>query len=1044
MSLTDVCIRRPILAWMLMAATVVFGAVALTRVGISEFPDVDHPIISVALSWEGAAPEAMETDVVEIVEESLSQVEGVKTIASSSRQGTASVTVELHLSRDVDLAMQDVQARVAQVQRRLPRDMDPPVVSKTNPEDQPIMWVGLSGPFAPQTLADTARYAVKEKLQTIPGVGEVIMGGLPERALRIWVNSSRLDEWNLTVKDVIAALQRGHVELPAGRIDARGREINVRILGEALDLGTLRALTVAERDGYPVRLEDVALVEDGFQEVRRLSRVNGNPAQGLGIKKQRGANAVAVALAVREVMAQVRPGLPKGMEIGINFDSTVFVEEAVEELQFEVLLAIVLTALVCWMFLGSISATLNVILAIPMSLMGTIAVIYFLGFTLNTFTLLALALAVGIVVDDAIMVMENIHRHHAMGKGPDESASDGTGEIRFAALAATVAVVAIFIPVVFMEGVIGRFFLEFGITFCVAVMLSYLEAITLAPSRTAQVFRKMAAERSRRAQQGGDHEHRDSLTERVFAGLANVYGKALRFALRRPLRVLAGAFGLLVAAFFVFQKIPSEFAPSQDQGRLMINLRTAVGTDLEETDRAVRRAEAFLNARPEVARSYVVIGSFRDGAVNSATLFVTLVPRGQRMSAGEFANVIRKEVSTYPGLRAIIQDQANRGFGGGRRSFPVELSVRGHDWDELVRQSRLLVDKLEATGTVVDLDTDYQVGMPELRISPDRARASDLGVPIDDIATTINALVGGVRAGKFSSGGRRIDVRLQLLADQRARPQDVSRLRVRAADGTLVPLSTLVVQEERPTLQEITRIDRERAISIFGNVAKGSSQADALAAAASLAAELPAGYRAVAGGSSVTFETSMRGLWFALGLGILVAYMVLASQFNSLVHPVTVLTILPLSMAGAVAALYVSGFTLNVFSMIGLLLLMGIVKKNSIILVDYANQLRDGARESGAIADAREAMTRAGPVRLRPILMTSAATMMAAVPSALGLGPGAEIRMPMAVAVIGGVLVATALSLFVVPAFYCVVARRARPHVKASAAPDTQDMSPSS
>ncbi|HMY20715.1 MAG TPA: efflux RND transporter permease subunit, partial [Polyangium sp.] len=466
MNLTEACLRKPVLAWMMMFATILFGIVAASRIGISQFPDVDFPTINVSVSWEGATPEAVEHDIVEQLEEAVMQVEGVQSLTSSSRQGSASITVELDLARNVDAALQDVQAKVSQAQMRLPRDIDPPTISKTNPEDNPIVWIGLFGPFPPQDLADYARYRVKEKLQTIPGVGEVTLGGSLERNVRIWLDADKLAARALTVTDVSAALRREHVELPAGRIESTGREVNVRVLGEALDLDTLRRITVREQGGQVTYLEDVALVEDGFEDVRRMSRVNATPSQGLGVRKQRGSNAVAVAQSVKAALADIQKTLPEGMTVGINFDTTKYIEQSVHEIERELILAVILTALVCWLFLGSLSSTLNVVLAIPMSLLGTVGVIYFLGFTLNTFTLLGLSLAVGIVVDDAIMVLENIFRHAEEGKDRMRAAREGTAEITFAALAATVAVIAIFIPVVFMKGIMGRFFLQFGVTLC--------------------------------------------------------------------------------------------------------------------------------------------------------------------------------------------------------------------------------------------------------------------------------------------------------------------------------------------------------------------------------------------------------------------------------------------------------------------------------------------------------------------------------------------------------------------------------------------------
>jgi hydrophobe/amphiphile efflux-1 (HAE1) family protein len=1010
MSITEACIKKPVFAWMLMAATIVFGLVAAQRIGISQFPDVDFPTINISVTWEGAAPESIESDVVEPIEEAVMQVEGVKSITSNARQGSGSITVELDLSRNVDLALQDVQTKVSQAQRRLPNDVDPPVISKTNPEDQPIMWIGLSGPFSPQVLSDYANYRIKEKLQTVEGVGEVTLGGSLERNVRIWVDAQKLDAKGLTVTDITAALNREHVELPAGRIETEGREVNVRVMGEALNLETLRDIIIREQDGATVYLHDVALVEDGFADVRRLSRVDGNPAQGMGIRKQRGANAVAVAKGVRAALDELRKELPEGMLLGINFDSTRFIEESVHEIEIELLLACLLTALVCWMFLGSLSSTLNVVLAIPMSLLGTVAVIYFLGFTLNTFTLLGLALAVGIVVDDAIMVLENIFRHSEMGKDRVRAAREGTSEITFAALAATLAVVAIFIPVIFMEGVIGKFFLQFGVTLCVAVLLSYLEAITLAPARCAQLLKT-------------SREHRGKVgqaVDRAFGKLEGFYAKVLDKVLKRPGWVLLAAGVVLGFSVFAFRALQSEFVPSQDQSRLMIRVQTAVGSSLEETNQLFHRAEAYLMSRPDVTRVFAVVGGFGGGSgVNTGNLMVTLVPPDQRMPQSEVQQQVRKELNSYPGLRAVVQDLSQSGFTA-QRGFPVEFSVRGSDWDKLVDASLGMREKLQASGKVVDVDSDYQLGMPELRITPDRARAADLGISVESVATTINSLVGGVRVGKYNAGGRRIDVRLRLLADQRSRPEDLSALKVRASSGELVPLSSLVRQEERPALQAITRRDRERAISIFANVAPGASQQEAIALVERTAKELPGGSRVVLGGASVAFRESMDSLLFALGLGILVAYMVLASQFNSFLHPVTVLTILPLSVAGAAFALGATGTTLNIFSMIGLLLLMGIVKKNSIILVDYALQ----QREQGA--DAVEAMRRAGPVRLRPILMTSIATMMAAVPAALALGAGSETRQPMAIAVLGGLSVSTLLSLVVVPAFYVVADRNKR------------------
>jgi multidrug efflux pump len=1005
MNLTEACVRKPVLAWMLMAATVVFGLVAAGRIGISQFPDVDFPTINVSASWEGAAPEVIENEVVETLEEALIQIEGIRTITSSARQGSANITVEIELSRDVDLAMQDVQAKVSQAARSLPRDMNPPIISKTNPEDQPIMMVRLGGPYPQRVLSDYVRYGLKEKLQTIPGIGEISLMGTLERNIRIWLDAAQLDEKSLTVRDVISALQREHIELPAGRLETPGREVNVRVLGEAVDLETLRKIVVREVSGSPIYLSDVALVEDGFEDVRRIARVDGGPAQGIGIRKQRGANAVAVAKRVREAIDEYQKTLPEDMSIGITNDSTEFIRQSVNEIQFELLLSVLLTAFVCWLFLGSLSSTLNVILAIPMSLLGTVAIIYFLGFTFNTFTLLGLALAVGIVVDDAIMVMENIFRHREGGKALVPAALEGTKEIAFAALAATLAVVAIFVPVVFMKGIIGRYFLQFGITLCLAVLLSYVEAVTLAPARCSQFLKTTREGRNKVG----------LAVDRAFGRLEKFYSRVLHRGLSKPGLILALAAVLFVAAIGVFMILPSEFVPSQDQSRVSVRIQTAVGSDITETDSLLIKAEDVVKKHAEVTQVFSFVGGMGGGGgVNSGMLYITLVPpRERKLSQAGLSSVLRQELNSIPGLRAVIQDTSQQGFTA-QRGFPVEFSVRGADWNELVPVSQRLMEELTASGTVVDLDSDYRVGMPELRVTPDRAVAADLGVSIDDVATTINALVGGIRVGKYSTGGRRLDVRVKLMAGQRSRPEDISRLRARARNGELVPLSSLVIFEEQAALQAITRRDRERAISIYANVAPGHAQDEALRVVEGLGGNLPVGYRVVLGGSSIAFRESMSSLLFAMVLGILIAYMILGSQFNSFKDPITIITILPLSIAGAAFALLLTGKSLNIFSMIGLLLLMGIVKKNSIILVDYANAFR----EKGF--NAREAMEKAGPIRLRPILMTATATLMAAIPPALGIGAGAEIRMPMAIAVIGGLVLSTVLSLIVVPSFYVV------------------------
>ncbi|HEY4239577.1 MAG TPA: efflux RND transporter permease subunit [Kofleriaceae bacterium] len=1003
MNLTDLCLRRPVFAWMLMCGTILFGLIAVSRIGVSQFPDVNNPSVSVSVAWAGASPEDVETGIINPIEDSLSQVTGVVEMTSSAKQNSARITVTFDISRDIDLAMQDVQAKVAQVQRKLPTGVDAPTVSKSNPDDTPIMTVGISGAFAPQLLADVARYQLQDALQTLDGVGQVQLSGYRDRAVRIWIDADRLVAKGVTVTDITNAIAKSHVTSSGGQMENGQRAINVRFIGEAADLATLRAIPIRRVNNTDIHLEDVADIQDGFEDETTRARTNHIPVQALGILKQPGSNAVSVANRVRAACADLQEHLPPGMKVEVLFDTTQFIKESVDEIGLELGLAVILTAFVCWLFLGSLSSTLNVLFAIPMSLLGTIAVVYFLGWTLNTFTLLGLSLAVGLVVDDAVMVMENIFRHAEMGKTRMQAAAEGTKEITFAALAATIAVVAIFLPVAFMSGVIGKYFLQFGVTLSVAVVISYFEAITLAPARCASMLKVSAHGRTGFG----------AFMDRQFERLSKGYGRLLGLGLRVPYFVIAGAILVTVGAYFAMKQLNQEMVPSQDQSRLAVNIKMAVGTDIDETDRLTTLAIDKILAHKEITRVLSSVG------VGSSSLSLTMVDPGERsVTQQTFQNTLRRELQQIPGVHATVQDLSQQGFAGGRGK-PVEISVRGPDWNTLVAQAQRIQDQLEKSGLAADLDSDYDIGPPELQISPDRPRAADVSVNVSDIANSVTDLVGGAIVGQYSTAGRRMNVRIRLQAQQRTRPEDLQRLFVRSTTNYLVPLSSVVTADEQPALQTINHANRQRAIRITGNVGPGHAQSEVLAYVDQLQDQLPTGYSMVLSGQSSQFGDSMKSLLFALVIGILVAYMVLASQFNSLLDPATVLTILPLSLAGAMVALWVTGKTLNVFSMIGLLLLMGIVKKNSIILVDYANEVR----HTGQAHDSTEAMKIAGPVRLRPILMTAVATLMAAVPSALGLGPGAETRGPMAIAIIGGLVLSTVLSLFVVPAFYVVTDR---------------------
>ena len=1002
MTLSDLSIRNPVFAWMLMAALIIFGGLGFLRLGVSQMPDVDFPVVNVSVTLEGAAPEVMESDVADVIEDAVATVEGIKEVSSSSRQGQANITIEFDLDRNIDAALQDVQTKIAQAQRNLPREIDPPVVTKTNPEDQPIMWLALSGNRPPQELSDLVRNRFKDQLQALPGVGDIILGGYRERNIRVWLDGARLQAYGLTVTDVLDALRREHVEIPAGRIESPEREMNVRAQGEAASVEDFAAIVVSERGASQIQLRDVAVVQDGLEDKRRISRSMGLPAQGMGIRKQRGSNAVEVGKAVKAKVEELRKALPPDLNLSVVFDGTKPVEEAIHEIEFTLILSVLLTGLVCWLFLGSLSSTFNVLLAIPTSIIGTFAAIYFLGFTLNTFTLLGLSLSVGIVVDDAIMVLENIYRHAERGASRLKAAIDGAREITFAAMAATAAIIAIFLPVAFMKGIIGKFFFQFGVTVSVAVAFSLLEALTLTPSRCSQFL--SVGKRTTRIGRWADA---------VFDRLASAYRRVLGPCLRHRFLVLGGTLVVFLVSLLILGFINREVVPSQDIGRVLGRIQSPVGSSVDYTDQLMRRCEEWVLSRPEVDRYFAAVGGFGGGDVSTGVLFVTLKPRSERsVSQAQFMADMRRELNVIPSLKVTIQDLSQAGFTA-QRGFPVEFTVRGRDWGVLAENAQKIMERMKASPFFVDVDTDYLLGMPEVQIIPNRKLAADLGVSMQDIGDTVNALVGGVRAVKFKDKGRRYDVRVRLLADQRLRPEDISPLLVRTRSGEMARLADLVQIQVKPSLLTITRRNKSRAIGVFANVAPGESQAGALAQVRKIAGQvLPEGYEVVLSGSAQTFQESFWSLIFALVLGLAVSYMVLASQFNSFVHPVTVLLALPFSFTGALIALAVTGKSLNVYSMIGIILLMGIVKKNSIILVDYTNQLRRAGR------DREQALMEACPIRLRPILMTSLSTIAGALPAAVSFGPGAELRQPMALAVIGGVIVSTALTLFTVPAAY--------------------------
>ena len=1026
MNISEISIRRPVFAWMLMTGLIVFGGISFLKMGISQLPDVDFPVVSINIRLEGAAPEVIETEIVDFVEDAVMSVEGVRSVTSRSENSEGTITVEFEMNRSVDLAVQDIQAKLSQIQSRLPREITATTVSKTNPEDQPIILLTLESDKYPlRDLMYFVNDRLKDQFSMVSGVGDITLGGYVDPNLRIWVSGDKLKRYQLSVTDVVNTIQSEHSEQPAGKVDNKSgkRMYYVRTMGEATSVDQFGDIIINQRGGQPnytpIHLGQVARVEDGMADVLRYSRAMGVPGVGLGILKQRGSNAVEVAKAVRAKVIEIQKGLPDGMRLGINFDSTRYIEQAVSELNFTLLLSALLTALVCWMFLGSWSSTLNVLFSIPTSIIGTFIMLYFCGFTLNTFTLLGLSLSIGIVVDDAIMVLENIIRHQEKGQDKVTAALIGSREITFAALAATISIVAIFLPVIFMKGVIGKFFFQFGVTITVAVLLSLVEALTLTPMRCSQFV-----------EIGGRRTRLGKLMESALESATRIYSRLLGKTLDHRWKVILGSlvvFGLSLSTIGLLNK---EFIPSQDQSRFNIRLKTPIGSSLDYSDSTFRAVEKFLAKRQEISRYVLQVGGGSLGDANSGSVLVTMKDRGSRgidpetgheLSQQEFMDLCRKEFKKIPDVRAVIQDLSTKSFTASR-GFPVEFTVQGPEWDQLAGFTKQIVAELDKTGLVTDLDTNYDSAMPEFQVVPDRNKAAAHGVSIFNIGQTVNAMIGGVLVGRYPKGGHRYDIRLKLDESKEDPLQKMKNLYVRNNRGELIPLSDLVRIEEKTSMVEINRRERERAITVYANVKSGQSQQKALLAAEEVSKRvLPPQYHIVLSGSSQTFSESFQGLILALVLGLFVAYMVLASQFNSFIDPLSVLIALPFSVSGAFVALLLAHQSINIYSMIGLVLLMGIVKKNSILLVDFTNQVR-----ARGISPVRNALLEACPVRLRPILMTSVATVAGAIPAALSFGPGAESRIPMAVGVIGGVTLSTLLTLFVVPCVYSLLSRLER------------------
>ena len=1016
MTFAEISIRRPVFAWMLMSALMFFGAICFSNLGVSQLPEATQPVLTISASWNGAAPEVMETEIVNPIEEAVISVQGIQDIESNMREGSASIKLTFYTNKNIDAALQETNSKLRSVQ--LPDDVLPPTISKINTDDNPIMWLAVTS--TKRSFKDVLTYVdlnLRDRIRVIPGVGNLILGGWSDRNLRVWVDNDKLLERQLTILDIRNTLKEENSESSSGYLENDKQESNVRTMGEALSPEQMGNLLITQRGGAriyhsDIHLRDVATIEDGLDDARSLARSNGMVTLGVGIQKQHGENDVKVGQAVRDFVDQINKELAVNapdLHVDVNFDGTRFTGQAIAETELTVLLSVVITGLVCWAFLGSWTSTFNVLLSIPTSALGTFIVMDMLGFTINFFTLLGMSLAIGIVVDDAIMVLENIVRHFHMGKTARQAALDGAREITFAATAATISVISVFIPVLLVNGFVGVFLFQFGMTISTAVGLSLLEAITLTPMRCSQ-FMTAKEDESRFAQ----------WVNRVLNSCSRAYRRTLEFCLGHRWKVVTVALGLFALSLTSVQWIKKEFMPPQDIGVFIINYQTPVGSSLEFTSNKAEELEKILKADPSISHYFVNIGGFGGGETNKGISFVTLKDRSERTENQEAVmDSIRDKIAKdIPNDFKAFMLNPSGSFGGAKRGTSIELSVRGGDYTVLKEKVAEMTKRFSDSGMMTDVDTDFRDGVTEVHVEPDREKAAASGVSVQDIADTINTAIGGVRQGYFTNGIRRYDVRIRLRPEQWRTTSDIDKLLIRTGYGELIPLSSVTTVTEEKKLLSITREMRERAINIYANAATGKSLDQVMAFARQTAKDiLPDGYTLNEVGASKDVVDAFVSFIFTLVMGLLISYMVLAVQFNSFIHPIPVMIALPFSLTGAFLSLLLTHNSLNLYSFIGIVVLMGITLKNSILLVEFFNKQR---REYGRTL--REAILEGAPIRLRPIVMTSAATVAASIIPALGIGPGAEVRVSMAVVIIGGVCVSTLFSLIVVPCLYEILA----------------------
>jgi len=1025
MTLPELSIKRHVLAWMLSAVIVLFGIISYQKIGVDRVPAIDFPIIMINTTLRGADPDVVDTSITSVIESAINTTPGIEHIQSASSPGVSSISITFALNKDIDVAYNEVQAKVNQVIKRLPADTDPPVLQKVDTNASPVIWLALSGDRTVQQLNLYANNILKKKFETIAGVGEVTIGGRRDRVIRVNVSPERMAAYKLTANDLIAAFDKEHVQLPGGFLVSNQAEQLLKLDLEFHTTKALADLVVSNKAGVSIRLKDIASVEDGITDNRQVARYNGKPTVGIGMVKIANANTVDIIKEVERRLEQdVRPNLPAGLQLEISTNDGIFINQMVASLKEHLVEGTLFAALIVLIFMRSFSSTLMICLEIPVSLLGAIAVMYFSGYTFNSMTLLALLLLIGVVVDDAIVVRESILRHMSGEAGNMLSAADmknplavaafrtkatilGSNEVVFAVLASSASLVCIFAPVIFMDGIIGMFFESFAVVVTFGVLVSLFVSLTLTPMLCSRYLKVGVNETPIYLAIG-----------RGLSSLEQVYRTLLNNSLKHRGSVLLFTLVFVALSGYLSLKyVEKDFVPEADEGGFSIMVKTPLGSSLAYTDSRMKLVEAAIANHPdEVASYFATIGSGSRGQVNQGNVNVRLKAKELRKKSQQtLIKELKKEFNAIPGVRAIPSPAS---IARGQRSEKLQFNITGSNLQEIGRIAQQFQQTLSSNGGIGKVDLDVQLDLPQVKVNIDRARAAAMGLSANDIATAVSLYAGGINVAKYNEAngdGQRYDIRLKAGEEDLNNTVDLNKIYLRSSSGELVRLDAVASFSKELGAAVIGRYDLQYAVNFYANpnLALGDAVNTVKATAAKL---VPAEYKLKFTGQAEEFGKTMKNMKFVFSLAFILLYMVLASQFNSFVQPFIIMLAQPLAIIGGLIALLITGDTLNIYSMIGLVLLIGLVAKNSILLVDLTNQLV----EKGA--NVNDALKEACPIRLRPVLMTSLTIILALLPAALGLGAGSETNKPLSVAIIGGMISSTLLTLVVVPAAYSMVA----------------------